>query len=72
MKRRLSFSSVFGSWSGKLPSATQQVLDQVDRELLEQRADEWAGHPVAAVDDDLQRLHGRRSMKASASRWKFS
>ncbi len=31
---------------------------QLDRELVEHRADHLAGHPVAAVDDDLQRLQG--------------
>ena len=30
--------------------------DEVEAELLEQRADHRAGHPVAAVDDDAQRL----------------
>ena len=31
--------------------------DEVEPELVEQRADHRAGHAVAAVDDDLQRLH---------------
>ena len=34
-------------------------LDQVEAEGLEQRSGDRAGHPVAAVDDDLQRPDDR-------------
>ena len=44
--------------------------DEVEAEPLEQRADHRAGHPVAAVDDDAQRLDRVGSMNFSASAWK--
>ena len=44
---------------GKLAVGHPVGLGEVEPEALEQRSDHRARHAVAAVDDDLQRAHGR-------------
>ena len=57
--RRFSSSSGFGSWSGNSPFGDEVHLLQLERQLLEDRADHRPRHPVAAVDHDLHRLDRR-------------
>ena len=54
MNLRFSGSSGLGSCSGKFPSGVQQVSIRLEPEVLQQRSGDGPGHPVAAVDDDLQ------------------
>ena len=68
MNCRFSGSSGLGSWSGKSPSGVQYVSTRSSAEPLEQRADHRAGHAVAAVDDDLQRLDRSRVDELAARR----
>ena len=60
MNWRFSGSSGLGSCSGKFPSGVQQVSIRSSPKPLQQRPGDGAGHPVAAVDDDLQGLDHRR------------
>ena len=56
MNSRFSGSSGFGSWSGNSPFGVQYAVSSSQAETLEQRPDHRPCHPVAAVDDDPQRL----------------
>ena len=42
---------------GELAVGLEVHLLQLERQLLQDRPDHRPGHPVAAVDDDLHRLH---------------
>ncbi len=45
---------------GEVPVGRPAGLDQLEPEVLQQRSGDRPGHPVAAVDDDLQGSDHRR------------
>ena len=67
MNWRFSGQQRVGLVLGEVPVGRPVGLDQVEPEPLQQRPDDRAGHPVAAVDDDLQRPDRRRVDEARAT-----